>query len=120
MNFVDFQEKLDDESRVDISICVNAILRKYLKNDYLKNSSTVFLNLLPNDETSSMTTQERILRLLNEDPFHQVNLIIKDDSSPSSDSEPKAREKAKNYLILVTFPTEIVENIKKLQKLATW
>lgn len=118
--FADFQEKLDDESRIDISICVNAILRKYLKNDYLKNSSTIFLNLLPNDETSSMATQERILRLLNEDPFHQVNLIIKDDSSPSSDSEPKAREKAKNYLILVTFPTEIVENIKKLQKLATW
>lgn len=48
-----------------------------------------------------------------------MNLIIKDDSPPQ-EAEPRAREKAKNYLILVTFPTEIVENIKKLQKLNTW
>lgn len=48
-----------------------------------------------------------------------MNLIIKDDSPPQ-ENEPRAREKAKNYLILVTFPTEIVENIKKLQKLNTW
>lgn len=85
----------------------------------MKNSSTVFLNLLPNDETSSMMTQQRILSLLNEDVTHQVNLIIKDDSPPQ-ESEPRSREKAKNYLILVTFPTEIVENIKKLQQLNTW
>lgn len=114
------QMKINGEDRVDISICVNAIVRKYLKKDYLKNSSTVFLNLLPNDEASSMETQEKILRLFHEDLFHEVNLIIKDDSSSASDDEPKAREKAKNYVILVTFPTEIVENIKKLQKLATW
>lgn len=67
-----------------------------------------------------METQEKILRLFQEDPFHAVSLIIKDDSSTASDNEPKAREKAKNYVVLVTFPTEIVENIKKLQKLATW
>jgi hypothetical protein len=85
----------------------------------LKNSSTVFLNLLPEDETSSMMTQQKILKLLNEDVTHNVNLIIKDDTAPK-DVEPRAREKAKNYLILVTFPTEIVENIKKLQKLNTW
>lgn len=48
-----------------------------------------------------------------------MNLIIKDDTPPQ-ENEPRAREKAKNYLILVTFPTEIVENIKKLQKLNTW
>lgn len=81
----------------------------------MKNSSTVFLNLLPNDETGSMMTQQRILHLLNEDVTHQVNLIIKDDTPPQ-ESEPRSREKAKNYLILVTFPTEIVENIKKLQR----
>lgn len=85
----------------------------------MKNSSTIFLNLLPNDETSSMMTQQRILQLLNEEDSHQVNLIIKDDSPPQ-ENEPRAREKAKNYLILVTFPTEIVENIKKLQRLGTW
>lgn len=85
----------------------------------MKNSSTVFLNLLPNDETSSMMTQETILKLLNEESSHDVNLIIKDDSPPQ-ENEPRTREKAKNYLILVTFPTEIVENIKKLQKLTTW
>jgi len=85
----------------------------------MKNSSTVFLNLLPNDETGSMMIQQRILKLLNEDITHQVNLIIKDDSPPK-EGEPRATEKAKNYLILVTFPTEIVENIKKLQKLDTW
>lgn len=85
----------------------------------MKNSSTVFLNLLPNDETGSMMTQQRILRLLNEDVTHQVNLIIKDDTPPQ-EGEPRSREKAKNYLILVTFPTEIVENIKKLQRLNTW
>lgn len=66
-----------------------------------------------------MMTQQRILKLLNEDVSHQVNLIIKDDTPPQ-ENEPRAREKAKNYLILVTFPTEIVENIKKLQKLNTW
>lgn len=48
-----------------------------------------------------------------------MNLLIKDDTPPQ-ENEPRAREKAKNYLILVTFPTEIVENIKKLQKLNTW
>lgn len=64
-------------------------------------------------------TQQKILKLLNEDVTHQVNLIIKDDTPPL-ENEPRAREKAKNYLILVTFPTEIVENIKKLQKLNTW
>ena len=85
----------------------------------MKNSSTIFLNLLPNDETSSMMTQQKILKLLNEDSNHDVNLIIKDDSPPQ-ENEPRTREKAKNYLILVTFPTEIVENIKKLQKLNTW
>lgn len=84
----------------------------------MKNSSTIFLNLLPNDETSSMMTQQRLLKLLNEDSLHDVNLIIKDDSPP--ENEPRTRVKAKNYLILVTFPTEIVENIKKLQKLDTW
>lgn len=115
----DFQTQIDDEARADISICVNQILRKYLKSDYMKNSSTVFLNLLPNDETGSMMTQQRILRLLNEDVTHQVNLIIKDDTPPQ-EGEPRSREKAKNYLILVTFPTEIVENIKKLQRLNTW
>lgn len=68
-----------------------------------------------------METQEKILRLFQEDPFHEVSLIIKDDSSTASDeNEPKAREKAKNYVVLVTFPTEIVENIKKLRKFATW
>lgn len=66
--------------------------------------------------------QQKILKLLNEEENHQINLIIKDDSPPQdkSNSEKRAREKAKNYLILVTFPTEIVENIKKLQKLETW
>jgi hypothetical protein len=86
----------------------------------MKNSSTVFLNLLPNDETGAMMAQQKILKLLNEDESHQINLIIKDDSPPDESREPKASEKAKNYLILVTFPTEIVENIKKLQKLDTW
>lgn len=90
-----------------------------MKPDYLKDSSTIFLNLLPNDETGSMMIQQRILNLLNEESSHDVNLIIKDDSPPQ-ENEPRAREKAKNYLILVTFPTEIVENIKKLQKLNTW
>lgn len=110
---------MEDENQVDVSICINHIIRKYLKPDYLKNSSTIFLNLLPNDETSSMMIQQRILRLLNEDPEHKVHLIIKDDS-PLEDNEPRAMEKAKNYLILVTFPTEIVENIKKLKKLNQW
>lgn len=67
--------------------------------------------------------QQRILKLLNEDENHQINLIIKDDSPPEekkTGAEMRAREKAKNYLILVTFPTEIVENIKKLQKHETW
>jgi hypothetical protein len=87
----------------------------------LKNTSTVFLNLLPNDETGSMIIQQKILSLLNEDEGHEINLIIKDDSPPQEKgAEPRAREKAKNYLILVTFPTEIVENIKKLQKHETW
>lgn len=86
----------------------------------MKNSSTVFLNLLPEDETNSMMTQQKILKLLNEDVSHQINLIIKDDNSNVRENEPRAREKAKNYLILVTFPTEIVENIKKLQRLNTW
>jgi hypothetical protein len=69
-----------------------------------------------------MMVQQRILQLLNEDEKHQINMIIKDDSPPADKStgEPRAREKAKNYLILVTFPTEIVENIKKLQRLETW
>ncbi|KAL7026419.1 hypothetical protein ACKWTF_013905 [Chironomus riparius] len=69
-----------------------------------------------------MMVQQRILKLLNEDETHQVNMIIKDDSPPPdrTGAEPRAREKAKNYLILVTFPTEIVENIKKLQKHETW
>lgn len=114
----DILEQVVDGGRIDISYCVNQLVRKYLQHDYLKNSSTIFLNLLPDDETSSMMTQQKILKLLNEDEFHQVNLIIKDDSTPIN--EPGAREKAKNYLILVTFPTEIVENIKKLQKLKTW
>lgn len=61
-----FQEEIEDENRVDISICINQILRKYLKPDYMKNSSTIFLNLLPNDETSSVMIQQRILKLLNE------------------------------------------------------
>ncbi|CRK87864.1 CLUMA_CG001651, isoform A [Clunio marinus] len=117
--FTELQSEITDENRFDISICVNEILRKYLKPDYMKNSSTIFLNLLPNFETTSMMTQQRILKLLNEDETHQVNLIIKDDAPPQ-ENEPKAREKAKNYLILVTFPTEIVENIKKLQKLSMW
>lgn len=115
----EFQDQIEDETRVDVSICINRILRKYLKPDYLKDSSTIFLNLLPNDETGSMMIQQRILKLLNEDESHDVNLIIKDDSPPQ-ENEPRSREKAKNYLILVTFPTEIVENIKKLQKLNTW
>lgn len=102
----DFQEQIEDENQVDISICINSILRKYLKPDYLKNSSTIFLNLLPNDETGSMMTQQRILKLLNEDLSHDVNLLIKDDTPPT-EKEPRSREKAKNYLILVTFPTEV-------------
>lgn len=115
-------EQIDDAGQFDISICVNQIIRKYLAKDYMKNSSTVFLNLLPNDETGSMMVQQRILKLLNEDEKHQINLIIKDDSPPveNTGAEMRAREKAKNYLILVTFPTEIVENIKKLQKHETW
>jgi hypothetical protein len=115
----DLLEQIEESDRIDISICINQIIRKYLRADYMKNSSTVFLNLLPNDETGSMMAQQRILQLLNEDVYHRVNLIIKDDSPPQ-DLEPRASEKAKNYLILVTFPTEIVENIKKLQKLNTW
>ncbi|CRK87905.1 CLUMA_CG001692, isoform A [Clunio marinus] len=119
----DFQNKMLGKNRkgnrFDVSICVNQILRKYLKPDYMKNSSTIFLNLLPNGETSSMMTQQRILKLLNEDENHQVNLIIKDDSPPQ-ENEPRALEKAKNYLIIVTFPLDIVENIKKLQKLNSW
>lgn len=81
----------------------------------MENTSTVFLNLLPNDETTSMLTQEKILTLLNSD----LTLIIKDDY-PTGDIDTNVPEKAKNYIILVTFPTEIVENIKKLQKLTTW
>lgn len=120
--FPEALEQIDDVGKFDISICVNQIIRKYLANDYMKNSSTVFLNLLPNDETGSMMVQQRILKLLNEDENHQINLIIKDDSPPieKTGAEMRAREKAKNYLILVTFPTEIVENIKKLQKHETW
>ena len=115
-------EQIDDTDRFDISICVNQIIQKYLQKDYMKNSSTVFLNLLPNDETGSMMVQQRILNLLNENENHEINLIIKDDSPPieNTGAEMRAREKAKNYLILVTFPTEIVENIKKLQKHETW
>jgi uncharacterized protein YjaG (DUF416 family) len=114
-------EQIDDSGQFDISICVNQIIRKYLRKDYSKNSSTVFLNLLPNDETGSMMVQQRILKLLNEDENHDVNLLVKDDYPvKNAGGEPRAREKAKNYLILVTFPTEIVENIKKLQKLETW
>lgn len=120
--FAELMEQIDDSGRFDISICVNQIIQKYLQKDYMKNSSTVFLNLLPNDETGSMMVQQRILNLLNENENHDINLIIKDDSPPveSTGAEMRAREKAKNYLILVTFPTEIVENIKKLQKHETW
>lgn len=116
-------DEIEEAGKFDVSICVNQIIRKYLAKDYLKNTSTVFLNLLPNDETGSMMVQQKILKLLYEDEAHDVNLIIKDDSPPpdrTGQEKQRAREKAKNYLILVTFPTEIVENIKKLQKHETW
>lgn len=107
------------DSKVEIAPCVKQLSQKYFKADYGKKSSTVFLNLLPDDETNSMLLQQKVLELLNEEEGHSINLLIKDDSTPK-EAEPRAEEKAKNYLILVTFPTEIVENIKKLQKLPTW
>lgn len=106
-------QTVEESEKFDISICVNHLVRKYMK----ENSSTIFLNLLPDDETTSMLTQEKILRLLNEN--NDLSLLIKDDY-PTGDIDNRAPEKAMNYLILVTFPTEIVENIKKLQKLSTW
>lgn len=111
---------LDDEDiAVDPTIlitpCILKLSEKYFTSKIRTQGSLAIVNIKPD----ASLFQRNILNALNENPSHELAVMVKDGSKKHWNAS-HVTEKAKNYFMLLNDKSEMTAIIKQLRALPTW
>jgi hypothetical protein len=109
---------IEQEASSNIAPCVFKLFEKYFKNERdLTEPIPINICLIEKTKTQqAINLQNTILKLLNDEGETAMSAQIK-NYLKRHDPGPKIAEKAKNYLIILTEPDELYQNINLLQVL---
>lgn len=109
------EEEISTDSSSQITPCVLKLTEKYFKSKIRSQGSLAVVNIRPDGSQF----QRNILAALNENPTHDLAVMIK-DATKRHHNASHVTEKAKNYFMLVRDKTFIADIIQQLSHLPTW
>lgn len=95
-----------------ISYCVLQLCDEYFLSNHLE-PSLVVVNVV------GFTRAQIILKAFNEEPDHEMILLVKDYEKAHADTS-NLKIKAKNYVLMLVEPAELSTIIKRMKLLPSW
>ena len=108
-------DEAEHEQLLTVVPCIRRLCEKYFRSERAMKGSLAIINIKPD----ASTFQQHILRSINEDPRHEMGVMVKDASRPHLNAS-HVTEKAKNYLMLIADSSALAAPIRQLRRLPTW
>ncbi|XP_035780489.1 uncharacterized protein LOC118460354 [Anopheles albimanus] len=104
-----------NEKLLAVVPCVKRLCEKYFRSERAMKGSLAIINIKPDASAFQLS----ILRSFNEDPRHEMGVMVKDARKKHWNAS-HVTEKAKNYLMLIGDSSELAAPIHQLRRLPTW
>uniref|UniRef100_A0A182YGJ7 Putative ionotropic receptor ligand binding domain-containing protein n=1 Tax=Anopheles stephensi TaxID=30069 RepID=A0A182YGJ7_ANOST len=108
-------DESEHEQLLSVVPCIRRLCEKYFRSERAMKGSLAIINIKPD----ASEFQRHILRSFNENPRHELGVMVKDASRPHWNAS-HVTEKAKNYLMLIADSSALAAPIRQLRRLPTW
>lgn len=95
--------------------CIKKFCVKYFRSDHALKGSLVIMNLTPKPQT----IQNKIIQAINDDPYHEFSVMVKDAQSKHLNAS-HVSEKAQNYFMFIASNKDVNRTVHQWRSLPTW